>query len=135
MFHFDRPSGWAENPDPAGGRIFEFKVGEGARTALATISILGGPAGGPAANINRWRGQVGLEPLDEEAAERLLRPVPLFGREASYVELAGKERAIVCAFALGRQFSMFVKLDGPPDVVDGHKGEFEEFLQTLKVNR
>src|SRR3954452_17498316 len=46
----------------------KLQVGQGGQTGTFTITALPAPAGGLAANINRWRAQVGLDPLKDEVA-------------------------------------------------------------------
>jgi hypothetical protein len=132
MFSYELPSGWRDNPTPGGGRILEFQAGEGATVSL---SILGGDAGGLLSNVNRWRVQAGLGPVDEEAAQRLVRGFGLMGQDGHFVELPGREKSIHCAFSLGPPFSMFVKLEGAPAAVNGQKSAFEIFARSLRFNR
>ena len=131
MFSYEPPSGWAENPHPQGSRILEFSAGG----ALITLTILPDTAGGLAANVNRWRGQLGLEPLDEAAIRTQVRPVPLLELEGNFVELKGADRAILCTFTIGPPFSIFLKLDGPVETAAAQKASFEAFARTLKANR
>jgi hypothetical protein len=135
MFTYQLPSGWTENPRPqAEGRILEFRAGDDASAALVTLSIFPGQTGDVAMNVNRWRQQAGLDPLGAAAAEQASRSMTFLGREGNYVEILGPSRGIVCAFVLDRQASMFLKLDGAPDVVDRQKALFHAFLETLKVS-
>ncbi|GLH71985.1 hypothetical protein GETHLI_04870 [Geothrix limicola] len=57
------PKGWREE---AGGgmRFATFKAPFEGKLE-ATVVVLPGPAGGELANVNRWRGQIGLPPMDE----------------------------------------------------------------------
>ena len=59
----------------------------------------------------------------------------LFGQPGHYAEVSGRERSIHVAFMLGPPFSIFVKLDGPPDAVNAQKAAFESFARTLRMNR
>ena len=52
------PDGWVEQ-DPGTMRKGSWKVGAGAELAVTAFP---GDVGGRMANINRWRGQLGLEP-------------------------------------------------------------------------
>ena len=130
MFSYEAPSTWVENPHPSGSRILEFRAGP----ALVTFSILSGVAGGPGANVNRWRGQVGLDPLSEEAAQASLKPSVFLGKEAWSADVAGPERSIRCLFTLSEPFSMFLKMDGPAAAVAAQKETFEAFAASMKVN-
>ena len=133
MFSFDRPPGWEENPRPAQQRIFEFKVTEGGKTGLVTFTLMGGEGGGLAANIDRWRQQAGLEPQGEQALTRSATPMKFVGNEAWLTEAIGPERGIVGVIALSPQFSMFLKMDGPPSVVAAQRGAFQRFAQSFQM--
>jgi hypothetical protein len=129
LFAFEVPSGWAENRTPQQGRVLELRAGD----ALVTLVVLGETAGGLTAHLNRWRDQAGLDALDEEGARRLVRTLPFLGRDGSYVEVAGPRRSILCAFTLGPPFSIFLKMDGAPDVVAGQRAAFEAFARSLRL--
>jgi hypothetical protein len=129
LFVFEAPSAWVENPSPAQGRVLEFRAGQ----ASVSLSILADSAGGLLDNVNRWRRQVGLPPVDEAAAKASIQPVAFLGKEGSMADLVGKDRAVECAFLLGPPFSIFLKLDGAPGAVDEERQAFARFLGTLKL--
>jgi hypothetical protein len=57
------PKGWSELP--GGGMRFATFKAPFAGKLEATVVVLPGPAGGELANVNRWRGQIGLPAMDE----------------------------------------------------------------------
>lgn len=57
------PSGWKEVPG-TGMRLATFVPPNGLKTE-GTVVALPGDSGGELANVNRWRGQIGLPPTDE----------------------------------------------------------------------
>ncbi|HVE42515.1 MAG TPA: hypothetical protein VNM14_21730 [Planctomycetota bacterium] len=129
MFTFERPPGWRENPQPEKQRVFEFD----AEGALVTFTIMGGEGGGLAANIDRWRTQAGLEPLGEQAVARSATPIRFVGAEGWLVEAIGKDRAILGVISLNSQFSMFLKMDGPPSAVVAQRDTFTRVAQSLQM--
>jgi hypothetical protein len=129
MFSFERPPGWRENPQPEKQRVFEFD----AQGALVTFTIMGGDGGGLAANIDRWRQQAGLEPLGDQAVTRSGTPMTFIGAEGWLVEASGKDRAIFGVISLNSQFSMFLKMDGPPSVVASQRDAFMRVAQSFKM--
>src|SRR5262249_32600143 len=89
---YTRPDGWVEAPDLAGGMIrmaAAFRVSDGGKTAQITVTPLVGEAGGLLANVNRWRGQIKLGPIDEAQLRKDVRPVEVAGQPASYFDLLG----------------------------------------------
>jgi hypothetical protein len=133
MFSFERPPAWTENPQPEKQRIFEFHVDEAGGSALVTFTIMGGEGGGLAANIDRWRTQAGLEPLGEQGIARSATPMRFVGIDAWLVEAIGKDKAILGVIALSPQFSMFLKMDGPPSVVASQRDTFSRVAQSFQM--
>jgi hypothetical protein len=132
LFSFERPPAWRENPQPATGRIFEFFVDEGGGSAVVSFSAMQG-GGDLASNVNRWRGQTGLDPLPEAAIPKAAAPMSFVGQEAWLVEAIGKERGIVVVAVLNPEFAMFFKLDGSPAVVTSQKATFMRVAQTFAM--
>ena len=93
---------------------------------------MGGDGGGLAANIDRWRQQVGLEPLGE-AVTRSATPMNFVDAEGWLVEAMGKDRAILGVISLNSQFSMFLKMDGLPSVVASQRDTFTRVAQSFKM--
>lgn len=119
---FDLPAGWTQNPAPGQGRLLEFQAGP---DVLVTVTSLPGTAGGLAANINRWRGQVGLPPADAPET----RDVGAF----KVVDLFGADRAILGALAMRDTTSIFIKASGAPDPVRAQQAAFESFVASVRL--
>jgi hypothetical protein len=138
---FDLPSGWEENPNPGQGRKMEFRVEDPAGSALVTLTAFPGDGGGLAPNIDRWRQQAGLEPLGEQAIARSSTPINFLGSEARLVEAIGKERGILGIIAITSageeqgKAALFLKMDGPPVVVEAQRGNFTHFAQSFRMRR
>jgi hypothetical protein len=132
---FKTPEGWQERPDTMGlGRIV-FKVTEGDKTGDAAITPLGGQAGGLLANVNRWRSQLRLTPIDEDQLKNEAREIELDGKTASYVDLIGPDaperlRTLAVSQMRGER-SWFITLKGPYDLVAKQKDAFEAFLKSV----
>src|ERR1039457_870114 len=56
-------------------RVASFEILENGKTADVSVIPLGGMAGGDAANVTRWRGQVGQSAGDESDLKKLAEPV------------------------------------------------------------
>ncbi len=132
MFSFDRPPGWKENPQPTQGRLFEFTAEGSGGPALITLSALQG-GGGLVENVNRWRNQVGLEPLSEADVSKSAAPVTFIGADAWLVEAIGSGSAIVVIASLNSEFSIFLKMSGPPATVVAQKEAFMKAAQTFRM--
>jgi hypothetical protein len=84
------PEGWTEVP-PTEMRVASFKV-TGANGKQADVSVvpLPGMPGSDDANVNRWRGQVGLSPVSSEELKKSAENVEAGGQPAQLYDIAGK---------------------------------------------
>lgn len=130
---YDLPPGWTENPKPSKNRLMEFFVDDPAGSATVSLTALEGDAGGLSANIDRWRSQVGLEPLGDQAVARSATPIQFLGTDAWFVEAIGGSRAILGVIAKTPAGSLFLKMEGSPAAVTAQRSAFGHFAQTFKV--
>lgn len=109
--------------------------------AQCYVTVLQGSGGGMLPNINRWRQQLGLEPLDE-AGLALLDRIEVLGQDGIYTELEGSfsgmgsadlnDAKMFAAAVVGDQQSIFVKMIGPKDVIEGQTEAFKTFVASLE---
>lgn len=91
------PEGWSREP----GNQFRFatiRAGEGANAPEISVSQLPGPEEGGQdefvlVNVNRWRGQVGLEPLKQDALKNDSESIKAGDVSGVWVDLKGKAPA------------------------------------------
>jgi hypothetical protein len=132
------PQGWQEEPGANRMRVTSFKVGSGAEQAEVIVSHMGqGQTGSFVDNINRWRGQVGLEPILEQKVGDL-KPIQMAGHEALFLALTGPSQSdqpakqiLVAIDIEGRDF-WFVKMLGPESLVSAQQDAFKQFLESMK---
>ena len=133
IFSYDVPPGWVENLNPAGQRILEFVTGKEDREAEVTFTIFPGTMGGIPANLNRWRRQVSLGPIQDNAAMAEAKPFSFVDRDGFVAEARGADQAILCVFNLHDQFSMFLKMSGLPAAVEANREHFLSLARSLKT--
>ncbi len=109
-----------------------FVVNEDDRSAEITITALGAAAGDVLPNVNRWRGQIGLEPINEEQLAAEAQKVDMNGVEGEYFRLMGKEQAILGVIATHGGKAWFVKLQGDHDLAVKLQEQFETFVRSIK---
>lgn len=140
---YDTPEGWTEKPGSA-MRDVNFVFGEKGE-GECYIARLPGAGGGLAANVNRWRSQMGAPALsDEEVAALPTRP--LFGQPARFVSVDGtfspgmgsaetlpgyRLMGLILAADAG---AVFVKMTGPKELVEANSAAFDQFVSSLDVN-
>lgn len=106
--------------------------GDGGEADLS-ITAFPGATGGLEANLNRWRGQVGLSPLSPEEVVAATEKFEANGLQFTVVDYAGNGTRLIGAIVPYGSNSWFFKLMGPDAVVAGKKAEFVEFLHTVKT--
>ncbi len=130
--HFNAPPSWREIHDP--NALAAFEIADGDQTAKATVTPLEGNGGGVLANVNLWRDQIGLGPIDENR----LTDVPTLtvdGTASPYVDLAspaGPPRRMLGAIASRPGVTWFFKLTGPAELVGKQKTDFETFVKSVR---
>jgi len=129
------PRGWTEAEGGA-MRFATFKVPVKG-TADASVVVLPGPAGGELANVNRWRGQIGLPALDEPglaAARKVLatKAGPLRVYDFAAGGTTGKRLLAGLTEAAGNTW--FVKMTGDAGAVGAARDDFMKLLGSLRFD-
>ena len=122
------PAGWTRGAAKP-MRLVSFSPPEDPRVDCY-VAVLGGDGGGLAANINRWRQQLRLVALTDEAIAALPK-IPVLGRDVSMVEIDGGAvglYGVVCP--LGTE-TIFVKMTGPMEALRADRETFIEFCKSL----
>lgn len=121
------PAAWKEET-PGQFQTALYSLGSAARVA---ISSLPGDAGGELANVNRWRGQVGLAPVEDAGGQTL--GVEGEGITAKWFDLRGETECILAAMLSVGGNTWFFKLNAPTTEIEARGKEFMEFLATVQL--
>jgi hypothetical protein len=128
-------------------RVAEFAVGDGPEPAKLTMFEFPADAGpmisDPLGNINRWRAELGLNPLAKEGLVAATQAIDVDGQKAIYApivpdntkpeESKSKEATLASIIKSGNKI-WFVKLRGERELVKKHEDEFKAFLKSLKFS-
>ena len=132
------PTDWKEIP---GGQFLVAKftlTGDGGAQAAVNVSMSAGNGGGLAANVNRWRGQLGQSPWGEAELQKQVKEIPVATGTATFVEISGNDArtgqpaSLVGAMVMQSGQAWFYKLMGDAKVVESQKAVFTKFVQTVK---
>ena len=129
------PQSWGLD-SPFGPEKERFSINANGGTGMATVSltVLQGDGGGLLGNVNRWRGQLGLEPLNETNLASGVQSVDSLGSEARLIDLNGTsnrtqlDTRLVGVIVSRNELTWFYKLMGTPAVVAAEKDEFLKYL-------
>jgi hypothetical protein len=126
------PAGWTTGP-VSSMRVGSFKVaGDGSQSAEIAVSAFPGDVGGTLANINRWRGQLGLGPIKQEDVAGISTPIEAGDIKGTVVNIdAGAKRMLVATLPHDGN-SWFFKMTGDAVVVEAQKENFLQFVKSVK---
>jgi hypothetical protein len=131
------PAGWKEKPLTQ-LRAASFEVSENGKTADVSVIPLGGMSGGNAANVNRWRGQVGLPPLSDTELAQLAEKVEAAGMPADLYDIAGTspgssdDERIIGTILHSDNAVWFFKMTGDSALVETNKAAFIAFMKSVQ---
>lgn len=131
------PDGWKEKALTQ-LRVASFEITEGGKQADVSVIPLGGMAGGDSANVNRWRGQVGLSTITEAEVQKLAEKIEAAGRPADLYDIAGTspgsgdESRILATILHRDDMAWFFKMTGDGALVEKNKAAFIAFLKSLE---
>ena len=117
------PAGWKEK-ELTQMRVASFSVSENGKQADVSVIPMSGMAGGNLANVNRWRGQVGLQPLDEAGVQKTAEKVSVAGLDSDLFDISGtvpgrgEAERILATVLLREDTSWFFKMTGDSELVE-----------------
>ena len=134
---YDKPADWQQGQEVVsrGGitirREAAFTVGAGDQQAEITVTALPGRAD-PLANVNRWRGQVCLSPIDQQELDEAAQPIDIADQQGEYVKFEGPEGTILAATLTEAGRTWFFKLQGPAELAAQQEESFKEFVASTR---
>lgn len=130
------PKGWTETA--GGGMRFATLNPPGPGKIEVSVVNLPGPAGGELANVNRWRGQIGLEPMDDKALAAARKTVKSKVGTVSVFDFTSQgqvqTRMIVGSLTDKDGNTWFLKLVGDAAPVAKASPDFTRFLESLRLD-
>jgi hypothetical protein len=129
------PKGWTESRPSGGMRFATLKPPVEGQIDVSVIT-LPGPAGGELANVNRWRGQIGLAPVDEAELSRSRKTVTSPAGTVSVYDFTSEGSTpsrMIAGLLVTRGNSWFIKMVGEPGPVAAARADFIRILETLRL--
>lgn len=130
--NWEVPGGWKE---VAGGPFLVAKftlTGAANAQASVNVSMSTGDGGGMLANVNRWRGQLGLAPIAEADLAKAVQSIDLPAGKASLTDITGQKAQLLAAIVPHGGETWFYKLMGDPQLVQQEKEVFLKFVRSVK---
>jgi hypothetical protein len=126
------PKGWTQT-FPGGMRYATLKV-PGAGKIDGSVVTLPGDSGGELANVNRWRGQIGLGLTDAAglaAARTTVKTRAGAANVYDFTSEGGTKSRLIAAILMVDGSSWFIKLTGDAEPVTAARPAFLELVRSL----
>jgi hypothetical protein len=129
---WNTPEGWTEVP-PSSMRYASFSASE-ADSGKIDVSVVtfAGDGGSDANNVNRWRGQIGLPPVDEHSVNSQVTPLKTADTTFSMTDIAGAKARTIAAWTRHDGRVWFFKATGPNAAVEKEKPKFVKFIESVR---
>jgi hypothetical protein len=130
------PSNWVEKAP--GAMLFKsFSVADNTgASAGVTVSFFPGDVGGALANVNRWRGQMGLSPVAEDHLDGIADKLETAGGVATLVDFEGADakagQRLIAVIVPHGDNTWFYKMLGEKALVTKEKDSFVNFVKTVQ---
>lgn len=127
------PAGWTEAP---GGQMRFATLKPPVLGKIdGSVVVLPGPAGGELANVNRWRNQIGLPPIDEAGLATARKVIQTKAGPLKIYDFTngGKDGSrVVAGLTESGGNTWFVKLSGDAGSVGAARDDFMKLLRSLR---
>jgi hypothetical protein len=130
QFKWAVPADWKETK-PGAMQQARFTVPEkDGATAEVAVSVFPSDTGGTLANVNRWRGQLGLPPVEESGLANLVTPLPSVAPNAVLADLAHNDKRMLAAIVPRDGIWWFYKMTGGAAAVANARDAFIGFVSS-----
>ena len=126
------PEGWEDLP-ASGIRKANLKVSDENGTAELTVLVFPGDVGGRLANINRWRGQLGLDDATPEDLSKFTESYSISQHPGLYVRLEGEAQSILGGLLPFHGSTWFFKFLGSSGTVLDNEAKMKAFLDSVQL--
>jgi len=129
------PKGWTEKL--SGGMRYATLKAPGEGKLDVSVVVLPGPAGGELANVNRWRGQIGLPPVDEAALASARKTVKSKAGPVSLFDFTsdGQQKSrMVAGLVESGGNTWFVKMVGDAERAAAARPDFIHLVESLRFD-
>jgi hypothetical protein len=128
---WETPEGWTEVP-PSSMRYASFSApADGGKIDISIVTFPG-DGGSDADNVNRWRGQIGLAPVDASTVTSQVAPLKTADITFSTTDIAGDKTRTIAAWTRRDGRVWFFKATGPNAAVEKEKSKFVKFIESVR---
>ncbi len=131
------PAGWTELPG-SGMRFATIVVEQGEKPLEIRVTPLSLMAKDPLENVNRWRGQIGLNPIGQDELGSVMTSIVVDGHPTEIVNMKGPAvdgappQQVLAAIMTGESQVWFFLLMEEASRVSRHAADFEAFVRGVR---
>lgn len=129
---YETPVNWEERT-PSGIRKAELAFSNDTGAAEITVTVFPGDVGGLLANVNRWRGQVGLAAITAQELPDYTNNCSISNHSGTYVRLEGETRSIFGGLLPFHGKTWFFKMSGDTVTVLAQENALQAFLNSVRL--
>ena len=119
------PQGWVQEPG-SGMRFATLRKGSLEMSVTQLISS------GVAQNVNRWRGQIGLQDAGPDEMEQIVETFSVSGSQASFVAMEGETQALIGGILPRGDQTWFFKVFGERSEVMKEASTVRSFMKSIQ---
>jgi hypothetical protein len=126
------PEGWTEVP-PSSMRYASFSAPteDGGKIDISVVTFPG-EGGSDADNVNRWRGQMGLAPVDANTVTSQVAPLKTEDSTFSTTDIEGNKTRTIAAWTRRDGRVWFFKATGSTAAIEKEKPNFVKFIESVR---
>ncbi len=127
------PDSWRAVPGERPMRLATYEIPDADGPVEVAITRFPGDVGGMLANINRWRGQIGLGPITEADIPAMLTTFenPGFHGATMLLEGPGQHMLAASIHEPGADRTWFVRVTATPEVAGRIREQFDAFARSF----
>jgi hypothetical protein len=126
------PENWtAVSPSAMRYASFTASVDNGEKIDISVVTFPGDGGSDPD-NINRWRGQIGLPPLDRNAVSSQIAPLKTADTTFSTTDIVGAKGRTIAAWTRHDGLALIYKATGPNAAVEKEKPNVVNFIESVR---
>ncbi len=132
--HWTKPPSWKEAP-PAQMRVasFSFASKSGEKADISVVR-LAGDGGGLLANVNRWRGQIGLGPVTQQELENTAERLTIDGHRMLVFDFhKDGSRMLTAVYEVDGE-SWYFKMTGGDKTLQEARSSYFQFLKSVHAH-
>jgi hypothetical protein len=124
------PAGWSVGPENAMRKATWIVAGPDGSKAEVAVTVFPGNVGGLTANVNRWRGQIGLAPASGDEIAASAKPAKVGGIESQRFVMASTDgkKGLDAVMTPHKGATWFFKMSGDAAAVAANGAALVAFL-------